>query len=48
LILAWFTNNIYRCCYDHRDIRNNQAQTVLNLSKGTPRITNASAYLDYG
>jgi hypothetical protein len=48
LNLVWFTNNIYRCCYDHRDIRNNQAQTGLELSKETPRITDASAYLDHG
>lgn len=46
LSLVWFTNNVYRCCYDHRDICNNQAQTVLDLSKKTPRTTNASAYLD--
>jgi hypothetical protein len=48
LNLVRFTDNIYRCCYDHRDIRNNQAQTDLDLSKETPRTTNASAYLDYG
>jgi hypothetical protein len=48
LSLAWFTNDVYRCCYDHWDIRNNQAQTDLDLSKETPRTTDASAYLEYG